>query len=299
VPALRIASAADKHYSLGELRTSMRLPSAKRRVPYALSLFGGTCLVCLTIAAWSPAGIIANAVLILVVSLAGFHAAVWFSHERKLAWQMLDYALELITVVALIAALAGIQQSAVAEALQAEFSRRKADQANLVYFIKSTITNDCHPKESRKDMWTPSPEPYDGACDRIEHFLPQIEYVFGKETGVETMTADDSWARDLLINDETATGSWRGLYDEAKRFMEGSRRTRHVLDTQGQLSSEFIKTLAGSGKLRYWQYLLALALGLRIARRTGGLLDGRAKERVAQRNEREHAASTAQESGTA
>jgi hypothetical protein len=45
------------------------------------------------------------------------------------------------------------------------------------------------------------------------------------------------------------------------------------------LSSGFIKGLAGSGKLQQWQYLLALVLGLRIARRTGGLLDARAKAR--------------------
>jgi hypothetical protein len=79
--------------------------------------------------------------------------------------------------------------------LQAEFSRRKAEQAQLVYSLKSTITNDCHPLESRKGMWTPSPEPYAGACDRMEHFLPQIGFGFGRETGAETMTADDSWAQ--------------------------------------------------------------------------------------------------------
>lgn len=277
----------------------MKLRAADRRTAMALSLFGVTCLVGSTIAAWSPFGVIGNAIVILIVSLLGFHGAVWFSYERKMAWQALDYALELITVVSLIAALAGIQQSAVAETLEAAFSRRKAEQANLLYVIKSTITNDCHPKESRKSMWTPSPEPYDGACDRMEHFLPQIEYAFGKETGVETMTADDSWAQNLLINDEAATGSWQGLYDEANRFIEGSRRTRHVLDTQGPLSSEFIKTLAGSGKLRYWQYLLAFALGLRIARQTGGLLEGKAKKRLSSEKRSEHESQEPQATGTA
>jgi hypothetical protein len=100
---------------------------------------------------------------------------VWLSYERKPVWQATDYLLEVTTLVSLIAALAGIEQSAVADALQAEFSRRKAEQANLLYSVKSTITNDCHPKESRKGQWTPSPEPYPVACDRIEHFLPQIE----------------------------------------------------------------------------------------------------------------------------
>jgi hypothetical protein len=260
----------------------MRLSLAKNRGIAALSLSGITLAVCALAAALSPAGILANAICVLVVALLGFHVAAWLSYERNLVWQIVDYALELITVVSLIAALGGIQQSAVAEILQAEFSRRKAEQASLVYSIKSTITNDCHPKESRKEMWTPSPEPYTGACDRIEHFLPQIEYEFNKETGVENMTPNDSWARNLLVREDAATGSWSGLYEEARRFIEGTRRTEHVLDTQGRLSSEFLKTLAGSGKLEYWQYLLAFAFGLRIARRTGNLLDGRAKERKSQ-----------------
>lgn len=103
------------------------------------------------------------------------------------------------------------------------------------------------------------------------------------------MTADDSWARNFIIDDEAATGSWRGLYDEAKRFIEGSQRTKKVLDSQGQLTSKAVEALAGSGKLQYWQFLLALVLGLRVARRSAGLLDARAKERkdIAAVDERE------------
>jgi hypothetical protein len=250
-----------------------------RRGAIALAVSGATVAATAAIAVWSPAGIIANAVSVLVLSLVGFHAAVWFSYERKVVWQVLDYALESVTVVSLMAALAGIQQSSLTEMLQAEFSRRKAEQAQLVYSLRSTITNDCHPLESRKGMWTPSPEPYAGACDRMEHFLPQIEFAFGRETGAETMTADDSWAQNIVIDDAAATGSWRGLFDEARRFSEGSRRTKQVMSVHSGLSAGFIKGLAGSGKLQQWQYLLALVLGLRIARRTGGLLDARVKER--------------------
>lgn len=255
------------------------LPTGYRWV-YSFGSVLVTVLICASIATWSHGGIVANSTAILFVSLVGFHATAWLSYERKLAWQSLDYALELITITSLIAVVAGIQQSAVAEILQSEFARRKAEQASLLYSLKSTITNDCHIKESRKDIWTPAPEPYSGACDRIEHFLPQIEYSFGNETGVETMTADDSWARNLLVSEDAATGSWKGLYDEARRFTEGSHRTRAVLDSQGKLSSEFVRTLAGSGKLQYWQYLLAFVLGLKISRRSASLLEGRAKERL-------------------
>jgi hypothetical protein len=214
----------------------------------------------------------------LVISLAELHAAAWWSHERKLPWQILDYALDLVTLVSLVAALAGIQQSAVAEILQNEFARRKAEQARLVYLIKSTLTNDCHPKETRKEIWTPSPEPYQGACDRVEHFLPQIEYAFGRETGQESMTGDNAWARNLLVREEGAVGSWKSLYNEAHRFIDGSRRTQSVLDTQRRLSSESIKALAGSGKLEYWQYLLAFTFGVKIAKKSAGALESKAKE---------------------
>jgi hypothetical protein len=252
-------------------------PTGFRRA-VALASVAATVLISLSIAAWSSASVLINALVVLAVSIAGFHVVAWYAFERKRAWQTLDYALDSVTIVSLFAAAAGIQQSAVSELLQEELAKRKTEQASLIYFVKSTITNDCHPKESRKDMWKPSPEPYAGACDRIEHFLPQIEWQFGQETEVETMTADDSWARNLIINDDSATGSWRGLFDEAKRFIEGSRRTKDVLDIQGQLSSDTVRALAGSGKLQYWQLLLAFVLGLRVARRSAGLLEAKAKD---------------------
>ena len=257
----------------------MRLRLLEYRGISALVICVVTVVTCALVAAWSHAGILVNAICILVVSLLGFHCAAWLSYERSLTWQSLDYGLELITVVSLIAALAGIHQSAVAEILQGAYSGRKAEQASLVYQIKTTITNDCHPKQSRKEMWTPAPEPYQGACDRLEHLLDQIEYSFSQETGVDTMTTSDSWARDLLINEGAAVRSWSGLYAEARRFIEGSRKTKEVVDAQRRLSSRFVTTLAGSEKLQYWQYLLVFAFGLRIANKTGRLLEARAKER--------------------
>lgn len=73
------------------MRLRLRLP--QRRVVWALVSSGVTVLLSTAIAAWSSAGIIANAIIILVVSLVGFHGAAWFSYERKLTWQALDYAL--------------------------------------------------------------------------------------------------------------------------------------------------------------------------------------------------------------
>jgi hypothetical protein len=243
----------------------------KHRGTASLAMCGFTAVVCVAIAVWSPAGVVANAVLVLLISLVGFHAVAGLSYEHKLAWQGLDYALEAITVISLVGAMAGIQQSAVTEVLQPEFARRKADQASFIYATKSTIVNDCHPKESRMIMWKPSPEPYPGACDRIEHFLPQLEYSFGTETGIESMTDDVYLVTDFVVNNAGASGSWRGLYEEANKFLDGTRRTRAVLDTESGLSSGFTKALAGSGKLRYWQYLLLFTLGLHIARKSAGI----------------------------
>jgi len=249
----------------------------KRRGSIAAVVSVITTAVCLSVSLWSKAGVIPNAIVILITAVAGFHVVAWFTHARKRSWQILDYALELITVTSIFAALAGVQQSAVTGILQAEFAKRKAEQSSLIYYIKGVITNDCYPKESRKNMWTPSLPPYEGACDRIEHFLPQIEYIFGKETGIESMTSDDSWARNILVNEEGAVGSWDGLYSEARRFIEGSRRTRVVLESYRPLSTGFIATLASSGKIQYWHYLLAFVLGLRLARRSAGIFAERHK----------------------
>src|SRR5262245_7265843 len=74
-----------------------------------------TVVVCLSVALWSPAGVVTNALILLVVSLCGFHVAAWYAFDRKRAWQCLDYALELVTVTSLFAAVAGIQQSAISQ----------------------------------------------------------------------------------------------------------------------------------------------------------------------------------------
>jgi hypothetical protein len=42
------------------------------------------------------------------------------------------------------------------------------------------------------------------------------------ETGIETMTADDTCGKNILENVDAATGSWAGLFNGAKKFIEGS-----------------------------------------------------------------------------
>lgn len=229
---------------------------------------------CALIAWLSRGGMIVTALAIFFASVIGFHLVALMSYRAKSAWLVLDYSLEVVTVTSLLAAVAGIQQSARVEVLQAEFAKHKAEQSSLLYAMKTVIENDCHPKPSRKDMWTPSPPPYEGACDRIEHFLPQVEYTFGKETGIENMTSNDMWATNLLINESDAKGAWAGLYGAAHRYIDGCRRTQLVVDEQKAFHSDVVAALASSGKLHYWQFLLAFVLGVKLARRTAGVLVG-------------------------
>lgn len=128
----------------------MRFHPTKVRGVVALAAAATTVLASIAVAAWLSTGVIAKALILLVVSISGFHAAAWFAFERKQAWLVLDYALEAVTVVSLFAAVAGIQQSAVSAILQGEFARRKAEQASLVYYIKSTITNDATPRNHER-----------------------------------------------------------------------------------------------------------------------------------------------------
>jgi hypothetical protein len=241
--------------------------------PFLVSLI--TLGLCAAIATRSTAAVIPNALVVFAVSVVGFHAVAALTYRRKRLWNALDYTMELVTIVTLLAALAGIQEASRLQVLDNEFAKRKAEQAMFLYALKGVITNDCHPKESRMGIWTPSPEPYEGACDRIEHFLPQIEFSFGSETGVENMTSDTSWPQNILINEDAAVGSWKGVYIQAHKLIEGSRRTSATMSAANANASEVTKVLAVSGRLLYWQYLLALVLGLRFARRTAGLLQGR------------------------
>jgi hypothetical protein len=126
--------------------------------------------------------------------------------------------------MAILSALAGIQETARLQPLNAAIADRNAAYDALTYSLKSVITNDCHPKATRAVMYSPSPEPYEGACERMEHFLPQIELAAAAESSVEGLNSGEGWGLDIIIPDSKPTGAWLGLYNDAARFVNASEK---------------------------------------------------------------------------
>src|SRR5213078_482518 len=107
-----------------------------------------------------------------------------------------DYPWILTTFMTIVLALTNIQETGRLAPLKLAVSDRRAAYDSLIYSMKSVITNDCHPKASRAGMWQPSPEPYPGECDRIEHFLPQIERAAAEENDPSKLNSGEYWGQD-------------------------------------------------------------------------------------------------------
>jgi hypothetical protein len=212
---------------------------------------------------------------ILVVSLVGFHIIALTSYDCAWSWRFVDYPWVLTTFMTILVALTNIYETSRAAPLMTALAERKAAYENLLYSLKSVITNDCHPKPSRAGMWTVSPEPYKGACDRMEHFLPQIEDAAIKEATLPGLNSHPGWGQDIEIHDTSPVGSWAGLDEEARRLTKNDRDTQSVLERVAKLPRSPIASWAQSSALKFWYFALAFFLGLRLSKITADVLAAR------------------------
>lgn len=219
------------------------------------------------------------ALAVLLIALIGFHSVALLSFECTSCWRAVDYPWVLATFMAILIALTNIYENSRIAPLATAQIERRLNYEQLIYAMKGVITNDCHPKPSRTGIWNVSPEPHPGACDRIEHFLPQIE----NEAARDALTPDDgsgnAWGLDILAAEENAVGSWAGLYAVARKFHATSKRTREVIEGVRQTPRSPIAAWATSSSLKYWYFILAFCLGLRLSKITAELLAGHAVKR--------------------
>ncbi len=246
------------------------MQAGRRRRLWVIATLLATLAVCTTIALSSSHDLWA-AVAILVISLAGFHAVAWLTFDCGSCWRAVDYPWVFATFMTILIALTSIYESQRMAPLVAAQTERRLSYEQLIYSIKSVVTNDCHPKVSRSGMWTPAPEPYEGACDRVEHFLPQIENEAARESIAPTPTTWNAWGLNILIAEEKAVGSWAGLYATAHQYEAISRRTTATIDRVNAVRRSPIANWASSGTLKYWYFVLAFCLGLRLSKVTAEL----------------------------
>lgn len=234
-------------------------------------------VICALLARYSSASGLVTAIRILLVSLVGFHCVAVMTADWTRIWRVVGYPLALAGFMAILTALAGIQENARLAPLNAALADRKVAYDALIYSLKAVIENDCHPKSSRALMYTPSPEPYAGACERMEHFLPQIEFSAATESKVEGLNSGEGWGLDIITPDRP-TGAWLGLYNDAARFNESVKRTAKVLEESKKTLRSPLAKWAASDAIRYWYFVLAFFLGLQLSKITAELLAPKAGE---------------------
>lgn len=213
-------------------------------------------------------------ITVFVLSLILFHFVLFrFSKHEKL-WKATDYLFEVIAVISIIAAVSGLGIASKQKKLQEAFSDRKLAQVRFIYAVELTISHDCHVKESRKDIWTPTPEPIAGECERIESFLPQMKFEFDQETGPDNMTAEGLWGFNLSYDDVELDGTWSMIHTRAKEFLAINEKTESAIALRDSLKNEDGFDVSKVDKVVYWHHILAFFLALKIARISMGIFKG-------------------------
>jgi hypothetical protein len=227
----------------------------------------------------SPQGEIAIALEAFLLSMAGFTLIAWMSFDAALAWRSVDFPWVCTSFAAILVALLNIAEATRRENVQmakTELSRRFSE---LIYAAQSVITNDCRELPTRAGMWQRSPEPYNGACDRIQHFAPQMSYAYDEFARTSDHSSLDSWALNLAVRDRTAEGSWAGLSNAAQRVLAASKTYGPVLTESVQPKTgrfEAIRRAILSTDLKYWYFAMAFFVALRLSKTTAEVFQARA-----------------------
>jgi hypothetical protein len=258
----------------GEQMTPLLEPGPRRRTFVALLLvFTASAALALGVTAESG-NAMSRATAILIISIVGFHSMAVVTFDCTKAWRCISYPSLLTSFMAVVTTLATLHETGRLTRAASAIQSRQAAYQDLIYALRSTITNDCHPKPSRAQMWTPSPEPYEGACDRMEHFLPQIEDAAVREQRIEGLNSGMGWGQNVTMANTTPVGSWAGLYSAAKRFTKSSDAAQEALDALKANPPSRVAAWAGSAAVKYWYFLLAFFLGANLSKVTTDYLVG-------------------------
>jgi hypothetical protein len=209
---------------------------------------------------------ISATIAVFLSSLLFFHLILFRFAKHEKIWKSTDYIFELVAIISLIAAVSGLSAASKQKTLQQEFAKRKLAQVKLIYAVELSITNDCNPKESRSDIWTVTPEPIQGECERIESFLPQMKFQFDQETGPENMTAETDWGANLVYDNVALDGTWSMIHTRAKEFLAVNKGTEEAIQLREELKKTLKFDIAKIDKIVYWYHVLGFFLALKIAR---------------------------------
>jgi hypothetical protein len=257
----------------------LRQPGARRRSAILLMVIV-VIATCAALAVGGGHGDVAIALEILVASVLGFSLVAFISFDAALAWRCVDFPWVCASFAAITVALININAAALREQVlvaKSEISKRFSD---LIYAVQSTVTNDCQDLPTRREMWTPAPEPYRGACDRMKRFLPQMVSQYDEFSRSSDLSGLRGWAMNMLVPQTQPTGSWAGLTESAKPFLDVSDTYGPILSgaltAQRVDHSSILHHLVLTTGLRYWYFIMAFFVGLRVSKTTAEVLQARA-----------------------
>jgi hypothetical protein len=236
--------------------------------------------VCLALVLKSEQSEVLVALEIFLVSVSGFSLIAWISFDAYLAWRFVDFPWICTSFAAIIVALLNISETGHRQQVSLAKSEISRGFSDLIYATQRAVTNDCQELPTRQGMWEPSPEPYDGACDRMKHFLPQMTYQYDEFSRSLDLSGLRSWAMNMLVQDARPTGSWDRLFDSARRFLATSELFGSLLSqprtSQNDDKTDVLRHFILSTQLRYWYFAMAFFVGLRLSKTTAEVFQARA-----------------------
>jgi len=226
----------------------------------------------------------ALALEIFLISVFGFSLIAVFTYDAVLCWRFVDFPWVCTSFAAIVVALLNIAEVDRREQTSSARSEISRSFSALIYTTQSVVTNDCQELPSRQQMWSRAPEPYDGACDRIKHFLPQMIYHYDEFAGSQDLSSLEGWARNMEVPGATPTGSWSGQYHSAKQFLLVSNKYSKLFEENSILEKEInwsrsLKNFILTTDLKYWYFAMAFFVGFRLSKTAAELLQAMVSRR--------------------
>jgi hypothetical protein len=215
---------------------------------------------------------IETAVAIGAVSLLLFTVAAVLTFDCVRAWHCVDYAWVATTFMTVVVALSNISENNRLRNLRDARLHVLAAFSDLIYTNRQILENDCKAPALRPVGYKPSPLPYEGACQRMDRILPQMEQQYRDADRGGSTEVLKTWTRAALcLPGSSPQGAWSELCEETDRLKTKTTELSVVL-ADNLPSTSAISRLTIDGGIRYWYFAMAFVVGVRLSLVTAVLL---------------------------
>jgi hypothetical protein len=255
--------------AFGLLYSAVSVAGLKRRFFTAGSVLL-TIVISFRISGSTSVNPLQPAAYILLCSVVGFTVIAVLTHDSRRGWRAVDYLWVCTTLATIVVALVNIASNSRKEEISSARSSVRSAFSNVLYLTRAVLEDDCQQRPSRAVYYTPASEPYPGACDRMAHFLPQMDFEMSA-IELNPKAPHNEWGMDIVLPNTNPQGRWQALYAAGRDLDQKFAALDTILDrqqpTDGSLSRFILST-----RLRYWYFILAFFLGLRFSKVTAEII---------------------------